>query len=218
MSSWPQVREEILRLEALTPRVLTGYTGPDTDPEPQPPFTVRLTSSSEAIAKQLHERFGDEVSLRVGALAYPPGSGESWSEPTLREPVAPDHVLAGLHVELDGPLEVRSGESADHALRITNDTDRIITVRTNGQLTARIVDLRDGRHVGGASGAQRMPLVTFPVAPGATTRIPLWVGTDSYLPALGYTIPPGPWGVTVDLDLTDGPTLHSPVLAFDVTA
>jgi hypothetical protein len=72
MSSWPQVREEILRLEALTPRVLTGYTGPDTDPEPQPPFTVRLTSSSEAIAKQLHERFGDEVSPGLNRLCENP--------------------------------------------------------------------------------------------------------------------------------------------------
>jgi hypothetical protein len=113
---------------------------------------------------------------------------------------------------------VTSGESVLHALVITNRTAGPITVNTNGQLTAKIVAPQDGRHIGGSSGAQRMPLVTFAVATGATTRIPLLVGTASYVPDLGYTIPAGRWGITVDLDLGDGRMLRSPILAFDVAA
>lgn len=218
MSSWPQVREEILRLSRLEPEVLTAYTGPDTEPEPNPPFTIRLTSSSLSIAEELHRRFGSDVSLRVGALAYPPDPEHSQDPyaPTLREPVALDHALEGIEVTLDGPLAVTSGATVEHGLLVTNRGSHEFTVNTNGQLTAHIVDPADGSHIGGTSGYQRLPLVTFSIAPGATKRIPLLVGTDSYVPRLGYTIPPGRWGLTADLG--DRGTLSTPLLAFDVIA
>jgi hypothetical protein len=218
MSSWQQVREELYRLRAIEPNVLMGYTNPDTDVEPNGPFLIRLTPSSVSIAEDLHRRFGEEVSLRVGALPYPPQADEPWNQPSLREPIALDHALDGIQVSLDGPLAVKSGASVEHGLLITNKTSTGMTVDTNGQLTAQIVDLHDGSHVGGASGAQRMPLVRFEVGPGETTRIPLLVGTASYVPHLGYTIPPGRWGLTVDLDLFGRPTVRSPVLVFDILA
>lgn len=221
MSVWPEVRDELRRLEAQKPRVLMGYTSPDADPEPQPPYTIRLTATALAIAEELHRRFGDDVKLRIGVLPFPPsaeGPLEPWERPTLHEPIAADHSLAGILVELDGPLEVKSGETATHGLLITNQTSAEIVVNTSGQLTAQIIDLRSGRHVGGSSGFQTQPLVRFPVAAGATTGIPVIVGTDSYDAVLGYTIPPGPWGLTVDLDIAGGGKLRSPVLAFDVTA
>jgi hypothetical protein len=157
------------------------------------------------------------VSLRVGALPYPP-QAEPWDQPRLREPIALDHALDGIQMSLDGPLAVKSGASVEHGLLVTNKTSTEMKVDTNGKLTAQIVDLHDGSHVGGASGAQRMPLVRFEVGPGETTRIPLLVGTASYVPHLGYTIPPGHWGLTVDLDLFGRAKVRSPVLVFEVVA
>jgi hypothetical protein len=221
MSSWPQVREELLRLRDLKPNVLLGYSNPDADPAPAPPFTIRLTSASLPIAEDLHGRFGAEVSLHVGALPYPPAPAESSQDPygpMLREPIALDHELEGVRVALDGPLEVISGATVEHGLLVTNESREAFTVNTNGQLTAQIVDPSDGSHIGGSAGFQRMPLVTFPVAPGATTRIPLLVGTASYVPRLGYVIPPGRWGLTADLDLGSSRKLRTPLLAFDVIA
>jgi hypothetical protein len=218
MSAWPQVREELRRLETLEPRVLLGYTSPDADPEPQPPFTIRLAANALPIAEELRARFGDDVRLRVGALPFPPGPVEPWERPSLSEAIAPDHTLNGIQVELDGPLEVMSGESASHGLLVTNETAAEIVVNTNGRLTAHIVDLRSGRHVGGSAGFQTQPLVQFRIAPGSTTRIPLVVGTVSYVAEIGYVIPPGPWGITVDLNLANGEKLRSPMLAFDVIA
>jgi hypothetical protein len=220
VSSWPQVREELLRLRDLEPNVLLGYSNPDADTEPNPPFTIRLTSGSLAIAEDLHGRFGAEVSLRVGALPYPPapaGASQDPYGPMLREPVAPDHRIEGMRVALDGPLQVTSGATVEHGLLVTNEGLQPFTVNTNGQLTAQIIDPSDGTHVGGSAGAQRMPLVAFTIVPGKTTRIPLLVGTASYVPALGYTIAPGRWGLTADLDLAGRGTVRSPVLMFEVT-
>ncbi|MCW2548442.1 MAG: hypothetical protein JWN96_2902 [Mycobacterium sp.] len=216
MSSWPQVREELLRLVDLDPPALLSYPGLDAESEPSQPFQIRLSSTALSIAEQLNKRFGSEVHLQVGALPYPPGSGEPWTQPTLREPATLDHSLEGIRLELDGPLEVESGATVEHALLVTNESSAEMTVNTNGQLAAQIVDLHDGSHVGGSAGFQRMPRVRFQMAPGETTRIPLLVGTDSYVPRLGYTIPPGPWGLTVDLDLGSRGKLRSPALAFDV--
>lgn len=71
-------------------------------------------------------------------------------------------------------------------------------MNTNGNLTAAIVDPDTGAKVGGYAGAQHMPLVVFTVEPTKTVRIPLLVGTASYDPNLGYTVPPGTWQLTAD--------------------
>jgi hypothetical protein len=217
MSSWPQVREELGRLEAVEPRVLMSYPNLTEGPEPRPPFRIGLIATALRTAEALHNRFGDELVLQVGALPFPARPADDWERRALKEPLSPDHMPAGIHVELEEPVEVTSGETVLSALLITNDTGAELAIHTNGGLTAKVVDLRDGRHVGGFSGPQSMPLVIFTVAPGTTTRIPLGVGTTSFVSDIGYVVPPGPWGIVVDLDLGRGKLLRSPVLAFDVT-
>jgi len=44
--------------------------------------------------------------------------------------------------------------------------------------------------IGGYSGPVFMMLQAFHVVAGQTTRVPLLVATDSFLPDLGYAIPP----------------------------
>ena len=55
-----------------------------------------------------------------------------------------------------------------------------------------------------------------------TEQTPLLIGTASSTPRLGYTIPPGHWGIQVTLTLgrppRDSPRRRTPVLPLTITA
>jgi hypothetical protein len=127
-------------------------------------------------------------------------------------------------VSLDGPAIVSSGETLRHRLHIHNRTDQVLAIATNGQLTAIVIDPATGQAVGGFAGAQLLPLITFNVSPGTTKRIPLLIGTASFRPELGYTVPPGPWGLQVPIDIAREPANRehehrlTPVLPLTITA
>ncbi len=215
MSMWADVRQPIMDLQRRDPQPLTGYPSPRGDVEQAPPFSISLASWAVADAAQLHERFGDDVTLTVGAFAYP--TLEHESGPTGRRPqVRTPAYEAGLSVSLAGPLVVRSGYALRADVLVSNGSALEVTILTNRQLQSRIV-ADDGAEVGGYTGAQRMPGVTFDVAPAATVVIPVLIGTDSLDPALGYAIPPGHWSVQVELDLRDGRRLRSAPLPLTVT-
>jgi hypothetical protein len=88
-------------------------------------------------------------------------------------------------------------------------------------VTAAVVDPATGEVVGGFHGAQTLPLIMFRVAPGATERIPLLIGTASFTPRLGYTVPAGTWGIEATLDLGPNPRgpirRRTPVLSLTIT-
>jgi hypothetical protein len=185
--------------------------------EPGQPFEVRLRVSALPVAEELHRRFGDAVQLTVGRLSFPdPFSRPFRLPPRTRVPTADEH--ADFRCELDGSLSVVSGQTVRHALLVAASTNRPMTVHTNGGLTADIVDPSNGRIVGGFVGSQSMPLVEFPLRYQRSVRIPLLVGTASYEPALGYTVPPGQWALTVEVRLTDRRTLVTPPLPLVVRA
>lgn len=71
--------------------------------------------------------------------------------------------------------------------------------------------------VGGYAGAMRAPLVVFQAGSGETVEVPLLVGTASFVPELGYAVPPGEWLLAADLDLGGGKVARTPGLAFTVT-
>ena len=129
-----------------------------------------------------------------------------------REPVDP----AEMSIVLAAPLAIGTGQTATHDLLFTNLSDQDIRVRTNGNLTATIVD-DTGTAVGGYTGAQHLPLMIFAAAPSETVRIPVLVGTASYSPELGYAVPPGTWHLTAPMDLDDGRHLVTPALELTIT-
>jgi hypothetical protein len=137
----------------------------------QPPFTIRLAPWATACAEELHQQFGDDIELTVGALPYPPG----------RQPPRPPDP----------------GPPPD------------------------LLDPHTGEVVGGFAGFQTLPLIIFRVAPGQTERVPLLIGTASRTPRLGYTIPPGDWGIQATLSLgphpRDSPRRRTPILPLTVT-
>jgi hypothetical protein len=216
LENWEALRLELLRLGEVSPRVLQGYPTP-TPRYRRPPVAIHLKPDTEAVAADLHDRFGDFVSLEVGALPYPPELVVA--PPDLARsardlaPVAPTELL----VVLDGPLAIRSGRTATHHVLVTNLSSDAISIATSGNLYAKIVDPDTGATIGGYAGAIRLPLVRFGAEPTETVRIPLVVGTASYVMELGYAVPAGDWQLTAELRLEDGRVLVTPPLPLTIT-
>jgi hypothetical protein len=216
VASWEALRVELLRLQDVRPHVLQGYPTPSPGYR-RPPVDITLHAHAAATAAELHARFGDFVALQVGALPYPP---ETTPPPSTNQEVESSGTPvdpAEIRVELDGPLTMRTGDTATHHVLVTNLSEQDIGIRTNRHLTAAIVDAGTGAEVGGYSGAQRLPLKIFTVEPAQTVRIPLLVGTASYRPELGYTVPPGSWHLIAPLHLNDGRELVSLSLELTIT-
>ena len=222
MAVWQGFRLALARLIQERPGAVTLH--PDLDGDGgTPPYQVGLAPWAEVPARRLHERFGDLVDLMVGALPYPPGGTAQWLPPQpAGEPAAlldPAEADAGL----DGPAVVSSGHTLQHGLLLRNHTPAELAIATNGRVTAVVVDPHSGEVVGGYAGFQTLPLVIFRVPPGGTERIPLLIGTASFTERLGYTVPPGSWGIQVPLRLAPGPDVRNqvprqtPVLPLTVT-
>jgi hypothetical protein len=217
---WDELKVVLAGLRDEQPGTLMQYPMPEVDEGRQPPFTIQLAPWATATAEELHQRFGDDIELTVGALPYPPGR-----QPPYPPAPGPPADLLDLHeiaAELDGPAVVRSGHTLRHGLLLRNRTGRELQIATNGQVTAAVVDPHTGEVVGGLAGAQRLPLIIFRVPPGQTERVPLLIGTASCTPRLGYTIPPGDWGIQATLTLgphpRDSPRRRTPVLPLTITA
>jgi hypothetical protein len=223
MAVWDELRVILTRLRDDDPSPLLRWPDPRDEQGQPPPYEITLAPSAGAVAADLHQRFGEAVILTVGCLPYPPGrqpdrpAGRLARQPP-GELLDPSEVQAGL----DGPATVRSGQTLRHGLLVRNLTGRELTIATNGQVTAVVVDPRTGQVAGGFAGMQTLAGIYFRVAAGATERIPLLIGTASFVPDLGYTIPPGSWGIQIPLHLQRD--LHArkprltPVLPLTITA
>jgi hypothetical protein len=197
MAVWDELKVVLARLRDQQPDTLTQWPMLDVDEGTQPPFTIRLAPWATATAEELHRQFGADIELTVGALPYPLGR-----KPTQPLAASPPAGLLDPHetaVRLDGPAVVSSGHTLQHGLLLQNLTGRELQIATNGQVTAVVVDPHTGEVVGGYAGFQQLPLIIFRVAPGQTERVPLLIGTASCTPRLGYTIPPGDWGIQAGL-------------------
>jgi len=203
MAVWDELKVVLARLRDQQPGTLMQYPMPDVDEGRQPPFTIGLAPWATATAEELHQQFGEDVELTVGALPYPPGRQSP--RPVAPGPppdlLDPDEIAA----ELDGPAVVSSGHTLRHGLLLRNLTGREFQIATNGQVTAAVIDPHTGEVVGGYAGFQTLPLIIFRVAPAETGRVPLLIGTASSTPRLGYTIPPGDWGIQATLTLGPHP-------------
>lgn len=169
---------------------------------------------------ELHQQFGRDIELSVGALPYPPRGQPP--RPAVGGPrpelLDPDEIAA----RLDGPAVVSSGHTLRHGLLLHNHTGHELQIATNGHITAAIVDPHTGEVVGGFAGAQALRLAVFRIAPQETGRVPLLIGTVSFMLRLGYAIPPGEWGIQATLTLGPHPRdslrRRTPILPVAVTA
>lgn len=217
LENWGRLRHDLRGLQDSRPSVLQEYPSPEPGYR-RPPVEIDLAAFAESTAAELHNTYGGFVSLRVGALPYPPrpdlpSPSQSTPRGLERGTVNPGEM----RVVLDGPLSVASGHTATHALLVTNVSGHDSRVHTNGVLTAVIIDAGTRAVVGGYAGAQHQPSVIFTAAPSETVRIPLLVGTASYTPQVGYAIPAGSWHLIVPMDLGDGRRVATPALELTIT-
>jgi hypothetical protein len=210
LEKWEQLRHDLQPFVERQPPVLMMF--PELTPGyHRPPIELRLATSAEWLARDLHRRYGEFVELTLGALPYPirPADGSP-----RRMGLRPANDL---DIVLDGPLTIRTGESTRHAIVVTNRGDEDVEIRTNGHVTAVVVD--DERViVGGHSGIGIQPLVVFAARPNTPVRVPMLVGTDSVRPELGYAVPPGRWQLVAPLQLSDGREVTTPLLQFTVVS
>ena len=194
--SWEELRADLHELVARDPCPLQGYPDPRGDDQ-HLPATIQLKPWAVDAATTLHERFGDQVMLTVGALLFPDGSDvvetipESSSDPVL-DPADIDGVAPE-------PSVVRAGDLSRVPLQVTNHRSTPISIST-------------GEVVGGYVGVVTAMLRVYTIEPGATVTLPLVVGTATYKRALGYAVPPGEWLVEVVLRLGDGDRRARPLL------
>jgi hypothetical protein len=218
MAVWDDLKRVIARLQDEQQAALIGYPDPSCDEGRQPPFAIKLAPWAASTAADLHNLFGDSVDLTVGALPFPPSRSHERRPEILRraELLDPSQATAGL----DGPAVVRSGHMLGHGILLSNLSSGEIRVATNGQVTAVVVDPQTEQVIGGSTLPQLLIGVEFLVAAGETKKIPLLIGTESFVPALGYTVPAGRWGVEATLTLgraPDSPRRRTPVLPLTIT-
>jgi hypothetical protein len=206
MTTWDNLKVFLTELAADEAMPLRGYPMPSVDEGRTPPFQISLAAWAVDVAAELDSRFGDDVVLTVGTLCFPSGTLRN-PDGSIQQPPSPS-VAAPLtsdeaEVSLAGDVEVRSGRHLTAELRVRNRSQAELELRTNGKVTAQVVDPSTRAVVGGYAGPQRMPLVIFRAEPGETIVVPLLVGTDSFEFTLGYAVPPGLWAMETDLDLGD---------------
>jgi hypothetical protein len=213
MAVWDTLKVEIQRALDEHPHALVGYPDPRSDRGREPPLGIELAPWATEVARSFHDRFGADVHLQVGALSYPDGVPVLSHLPELEPDRGPNEVA----VTVETPLVVQSGQSLRSTLQVGNRTDEELRIQTNGAVTGYVVDPGTGAIVGGYSGAQILPGVTFRIAPGAFEPIPLLVGTATFVAGLGYAVPPGSWKVRAPLKLGDGRRITTPGLPITVT-
>jgi hypothetical protein len=199
--SWDELRVDLHDLVVRDPCPLQDYPDPRGDDQ-RLPATIRLKPWAVDVATALHERFGDQVVLTVGALHFP-GSAEG-VETSADASKDPFLDPADIEVVAPEPLVVRAGDLVRVLLQVTNHRSTPIFVSTGGAVFGRVLDPATGEVVGGYAGAVTAVLRVHTVAPGATVALPLVVGTACYKSVLGYAVPPGAWLVEVLLSLGEG--------------
>jgi len=209
---WDDLKPLLLSLEEAG--ALTIYPNPRDDADRHPPFSIHLAAWASTYAIDLHNRFRDDVELHVGALRYPDPQPRLWHEGFDQTPVVDPSVAL---VTLPEPIEVESGHSLQASLRVRCcGTKEMKFSSDGGHLTAVIVDPETETVVGGSTAPVPASLVVFGVPPNEERDVPLLVGTESFLPELGYSIPAGAWRLAAVLRIASDPAVRTPYLPMTV--
>jgi hypothetical protein len=212
MAGWESLRVDLRRLYEESPDALMA--GPDPDSERyEQRIQIELAAWATDIAATLHAKYGDLVDMRVGAMAYPAGElwrGERWDQ----LPGAPAESV-GLEVSSMSPLSVRSGRLAHRVVLVTNRASYRHVLSTNGEMTSAVTD-SSGNVVGTYVGPHSLASLRFQVEPHESRPLPVLIDTAAVVPDLAYAVPPGQWGLVVELQ-TDSGSLRSAPLDLTVT-
>jgi hypothetical protein len=218
LARWERLRGELEALRRREPPAM-GMLRPRARCEP-PPVEVRLTESGRAIAIDLEQRYGEMVDLRVGALPFKDGIFHRPSPDLFRDEGRQLVDPSELTLRLAGPLAVPAGQGAVHQVLVINHGNQTLTFRSGDYIIPHIINA-EGRIVGGYTGPQAASAIEYTAKPGKKTDAWIRVGTTSFDPDLGPTLPPGPWRLVLPLDIHRDKTsqqLSSPPLDFTITS
>jgi hypothetical protein len=147
-------------------------------------------------------RYGSAVVLTVGNFPFPDiESGKTRSFGSNREQTDRAALPDEVSLSLETGSGIRTGSHVSSKLTIHNGSTLELVA---GKLVPPIVDLANGRVVGGYEGAVTMELRRYLVPAGTSKDVPILIGTASTRTDLAYAVPPGPWALRVHFQLGDG--------------
>jgi hypothetical protein len=162
---------------------------------------IQVAADQERLAERLRARFGGAAQLKVGVFPYPMDSETSRPENRQISPHPELLLIETLQPSIDGRVALSPGGRWHGPMHLKNDGDKRLVLRTNGALTARVIDPASSEVVGGSFGPQTTPLIRFDIAPGATVDVPLSIEAASFRRRLGYVIPAGDWAIDAVVDV-----------------
>jgi hypothetical protein len=210
---WESLRVDLRRVKEESPGALVVH--PNTESERhvrrKPPFRIELAPWATDIAAELNAKYADLLDLRVGAMTFP--AGQLWVSEHARQlsGVQP----TGLEVESLSPLSVRTGRHTRQDVLVTNRSARRHVLVSNGALRSALTD-SSGNLVGLYVGPHNANRVEFWIEPDQSRPVPVFIGTASMVPDLGYAVPPGRWSLVI-VPMTDSGPMRSAPLEISVT-
>lgn len=161
-------------------------------------ISVSLRSDAVDVARDLHQRFGDRVAIRVGAKPYPPAA----TPPPVRAAPRSTRHFPGLETHMAPDNEqVRPGAVVRGTASLRNTGAEAVTFDSGRPLTALLLDPA-GQVAGVHSGPTAGVGIHVDLAPGETQHIPFVGGTDS-VTAHHYTTPPGTYSLVAVIPVHD---------------
>jgi hypothetical protein len=171
---------------------------------------LELPPGQEALAAQIHSRFGNEVSISVGLTNYcgMPGRSPVCSSMPAATPLHSGLVLTLI---LARPT-VRSGDFGGASLVVINLGSGVFAMDTGEPLVAQVVKPGTRRVVGTLSIPTVGTAYGRPLELGQSYTIPVLFGTARCDGGIGSATPPGRYSVLVYMDPESetGPFYYAP--------
>jgi hypothetical protein len=173
---------------------------------------VGLRAYQEEVAAEVHERWGDDVVVYVGARQYPSGEPlrpEEMGQVALRPclPLWLDDSVAGLAADVDlaDGGRVPSGEDLAGTVTVTNTGEGTVGLHAHERLEGVVVERGTDRVVGLATGFDAPPWEVVDLAPGESTEVELVAGTTSCGPEGPPGLAPGDYEVVLGISGAEVP-------------
>jgi hypothetical protein len=160
------------------------------------PGQVRLRAPFESLAADLHREFGASLQITVGFKPFPP---EHIVDPQPVPLPVPTLVMPGLALTIvTDSFRVVQGEDLRGHVVFHNRGSTDMADTTGGLLVGAVRADHDDDCIAGAhAGAIAWVGRHIQLSPGASTEVPLLIGTASRLPDTSYVVPPGRYEIIV---------------------
>jgi hypothetical protein len=167
--------------------------------------SVNLRARAECLARSIVTAYGSKVEVTVGLLPFPLKPQANGGCPIGSWPHG---VMPFLKTTLDvQPMEILQGEWFRGNVRFANPGGSPANVETSSNYSAYLMQPGVETPVGYPEGGSMGTGLSFTLAPGQTRDVPVFGGTASCDPALGYMLPIGQYEARamIDFSTRDGP-------------